>query len=51
MYFWYVAFFHLLSCFMVESGSPTFAAMVAAPIQKLWPENPEGSMLAEVKAP
>lgn len=51
MYLWYVALFHRPSCFMVESGSPTFAAVVAAPIRKLCPENPEGSMLAEVKAP
>ena len=41
MYFWYVALFHHPSCFMVESGTLTFAAVVVTPIRKLCPENPE----------
>ena len=36
---------------MIESGSPTFAAAVAALIRKLCLENPEGLMLAEVNTP
>ncbi len=39
MYSWYVLLFHLPSSFIVESPNPLFAAVVAAPHRKLWPEN------------
>ncbi len=35
--------FHRPACWIVESLSPTAAAVDAAPIRKLWPENALGS--------
>ena len=37
MYSWYAALSHRPNVFIVESSIPTAAAVVAAPIRKLWP--------------
>ena len=50
MYLWNASLFQHPSCLMVESGNPSFAAAVAAPIQKLCPEKPDGSILATINA-